>query len=52
LLVAAQIAGIHPRSAMLYTLLLSCVGLSVLLLAIYIPDITLLLPRLLMSRYF
>jgi tripartite ATP-independent transporter DctM subunit len=52
LLVASQIVGIHPRTAMLYTLLLSCVGLSVLLLAIFIPDITLLLPRLLMSRYF
>ncbi len=52
LLVASQIVGIHPRTAMLYTLLLSCVGLFVLLLAIFIPDITLLLPRLLMSKYF
>jgi TRAP-type C4-dicarboxylate transport system permease large subunit len=52
LLLAARIIGIHPREAMLQTLAFGSVGLLVILLAVFIPDLTLLLPRLLMPRYF
>ena len=52
LLIAAKIADIHPRDTMVITMLFCGVGVLVILLAIFVPDLTLLLPRLLMARYF
>ena len=52
LLVASKIIGIHPRQAMVMTLFFGGVGLGVILLAVLIPDLTLFLPRMLMSKYF
>ena len=52
LLVASKIIGIHPRQAMVMTLFFGGVGLGIILLAVLIPDLTLFLPRMLMSRFF
>ena len=52
LLVAAKIMGMHPRGAILVTLAFGSVGLSVILLCVFISDLPLLIPRTLMARYF
>jgi TRAP-type C4-dicarboxylate transport system permease large subunit len=52
LLIAAKIADVHPRDTMVITMLFCGVGVLVILLAIFVPNLTLLLPRLLMGRYF
>ncbi len=52
LLVASKIMGIHPRRAMLMTVAFGGVGLAVILLCVFIPDLTLLIPRTLMAKYF
>ena len=52
LLVASKIMGIHPRRAMLMTVAFGGVALAVILLSVFIPDITLLIPRTLMAKYF
>ena len=52
LLVASKIIDIHPRQTMGMTLLVGGVGLIVILLAVFIQDLTLLLPRTIMPRFF
>ena len=52
LLVASRIIGIHPRRAMLMTLMFGAVSLGVIILAVLFPEITLFLPKLLMARFF
>ena len=52
LLVASKIMGIHPRRAMIMTLMFGSVSLGVIILAVLIPEITLFLPKLLMGRFF
>ncbi len=52
LLVASKIIGIHPRQAIGMTLLVGGVSLVVIMMAVLIPDITLLLPRAVMPRFF
>ena len=52
LLIASRIAGIQPRSAMLLTALYCLVGVAVIVLCIMVPDVTLILPKLFMSKYF
>ena len=52
LLVASKIIDIHPRQAMVMTLMFGGVGLAVIILAVLMPEITLFLPKLLMAKYF
>jgi TRAP-type C4-dicarboxylate transport system permease large subunit len=52
LLVASQIADVPVRQTILMTLVVGSVGVVVILLAIFIPDLTLFLPRTLMPQYF
>lgn len=51
-LVAAKIAGIHPRGAQLMTSLYCAVGVLTIVLCILWPDVTLILPKIFMSKYF
>ena len=52
LLVASQIADLPVRQAILMTIAIGSVSIVVILLAIFIPDLTLFLPRVLMPQYF
>ena len=52
LLVASQIADVPVRRTILMTLVVGSVSVVVILLAIFIPDLTLFLPRTLMPQYF
>ena len=52
LLVASKILGVHPRSAIPMTLLVGMVGLTVILLAGFVPGITLWVPSLVMPDAF
>ena len=49
---AAKLAGVRPRETMAMTVLFCGVGIAMIVLAMLVPDVTLLLPRLLMARYF
>ena len=42
----------RPRQAMAMTLLVGSVSLVVILLAVFIEDVTLMLPRVIMPRFF
>ena len=52
LLVASKIVDIHPRQAIGVTLLFGAVGLVVIFVAVFIPQLTLFLPSLLMAKFF
>lgn len=52
LLLAAQIADLPIKRAIMMALAMGTVGIIVILLAIFIPDLTLFLPRTLMPKYF
>ena len=52
LMVAARLVGIHAREAVGITMLLALMSLAVILVSVFVPDLTLLLPRTLMARYF
>ena len=52
LLVASKIIDIRPRQAMGMTLLVGGVSLIVILLAVFVDDLTLILPRAIMPRFF
>ena len=52
LLVASKIVDIHPRQAIGVTLLFGAVSLGVIFVAVFIPQLTLFLPSLLMAKFF
>jgi len=52
LLVASKIIDMRPRQAMAMTLLVGSVSLVVILLAVLVEDVTLMLPRAIMPRFF
>lgn len=52
LLVASRLVDLPPRRAIGTTLLFALASLAVILLSVLVPDITLLLPRLLMAEHF
>jgi tripartite ATP-independent transporter DctM subunit len=52
LLLAAKLVNLPPQQALGMTFLFALASLGVILLAVLVPDITLLLPRLLMGEHF
>ena len=52
LLVASRIANVHPREAMAATVIFGSVGIVIIVLAMFFPEITLFLPKLFMARFF